>query len=289
MNIIRTLKNSPIFQQKAKDPLDFKITFAVCTNRGMDAQAVKKFITAGNCVKPKITLRMKIDDSLIDRARSVVASEFLRSDSDVLMFIDDDIVYDPMDVIKLGMRVKCQDYDIIGGAYLTKTTRSPFFVFRELGSKKPITFIKQVHNPETDPVEVENISTGFMAMSRRAVQAVADQVPECHKDDPSIQPFWPMFQPFPEETANGWVYKSEDWAFCTRARNAGMKVWIDPSIKLGHIGRYTYSWEDFELSKMREQLGSVDSLIYNNLPSGCEPGGGTTHGANNNKEVKNNG
>jgi hypothetical protein len=42
----------------------------------------------------------------------------------------------------------------------------------------------------------------------------------------------------------GYWYLGEDYAFCERARQAGHKVVIDSTIRLGHIGAYTYGWED---------------------------------------------
>ena len=32
----------------------------------------------------------------------------------------------------------------------------------------------------------------------------------------------------------------EDFLFCDRARDAGFEVWVDPTIKLGHIGVMEY-------------------------------------------------
>ncbi len=40
-------------------------------------------------------------------------------------------------------------------------------------------------------------------------------------------------------------YLGEDTGFCVRARQAGFKVMADLSVKLGHVGRYTYTWDDF--------------------------------------------
>jgi len=42
----------------------------------------------------------------------------------------------------------------------------------------------------------------------------------------------------------GYWYLGEDYAFCERARQAGHKVIVDTTIRLGHVGRYTYGWED---------------------------------------------
>ena len=36
------------------------------------------------------------------------------------------------------------------------------------------------------------------------------------------------------------AYLSEDFTFAKRWKKIGGKIWLDPRISLGHIGRYTY-------------------------------------------------
>jgi hypothetical protein len=42
----------------------------------------------------------------------------------------------------------------------------------------------------------------------------------------------------------GHWYLAEDYAFCERARRAGHALWADTRLRLSHVGRYAYSWED---------------------------------------------
>jgi hypothetical protein len=76
---------------------------------------------------------------------------------------------------------------------------------------------------------------------RRVFDALVPTVPLCMGSTDAS--FWPLWQPFwvEDEHAGGWNYLSEDWAFCERARQAGFKVWVDPSIKLGHIAQIQVS------------------------------------------------
>jgi hypothetical protein len=39
-------------------------------------------------------------------------------------------------------------------------------------------------------------------------------------------------------------YLAEDYAFCERARNAGISVMADTSIWLWHVGNRAFAWED---------------------------------------------
>ena len=47
-----------------------------------------------------------------------------------------------------------------------------------------------------------------------------------------------------KERENGPWYLGEDFAFSERAIQAGFKVHADTRIRLRHIGRYAYQWED---------------------------------------------
>jgi len=58
-----------------------------------------------------------------------------------------------------------------------------------------------------------------------------------HEDQPWA--FWPMFAPLIRPMGAAKAYLSEDWAFCARARETGAKVYVDPTIKLGHLAQIT--------------------------------------------------
>lgn len=48
--------------------------------------------------------------------------------------------------------------------------------------------------------------------------------------------------PFPwfHTTETDEIHSTEDIVFCKEAREAGFKVWADPTIRIGHIGSYVY-------------------------------------------------
>jgi hypothetical protein len=46
-------------------------------------------------------------------------------------------------------------------------------------------------------------------------------------------------------------YLAEDFAFSHRARAAGFKIYADTTVRLGHIGRYAFSWEEAGTSTNR--------------------------------------
>jgi len=64
----------------------------------------------------------------------------------------------------------------------------------------------------------------------------------------------PFFLPLLHPIEEGIWYLAEDYAFCERARQCGFKVMADTSVRLWHVGNYTYGWEDSGLE--RERTGS---------------------------------
>ena len=54
----------------------------------------------------------------------------------------------------------------------------------------------------------------------------------------------PYFLPFLLQTPQGLWYLGEDYAFCERAYQSGYRLFADTTIRLWHIGSYTYGWED---------------------------------------------
>ena len=179
-----------------------------------------------------------IGDALVSRARSIAASDFLRSDCDVLLTIDTDIWFRAVDAIKLAR--KAEEYGIIAALYLTRGLHTQPALM--LGDETV------VFAADSEPVEVPFASTGFMAVHRRVVEALAPTLPLCHQgwedrgQDTSFRPFY-MPYVIPSE-AEGNIYLSEDWAFCQRAKEQGVKVWLDPSIRLGHYANVMLTLED---------------------------------------------
>jgi len=183
-----------------------------------------------------------VGDALVSRSRSIAASAFLRSKADVLLTIDSDIWFRAADAIKLCE--EALEYDFIAGLYLTR------------GIKKQSALLLPVDVPvifqdDSKPVEVRYISTGFMAVSRKGMEKTLEhsKVPHCHKGMTHLgqdTSFFPLYMPFviPDDGPEENLYLSEDWALCQRAKDAGFKMWLDPSIRLGHVGQEMYTLED---------------------------------------------
>lgn len=173
-------------------------------------------------------------DALVERSRSIAASAFLRSDADVMLTIDSDIFFRPIDAVALCQ--KALEKQIIGALYMTRNINTqPAMMLPE----SPVVFAA-----DSQPVQVPFISTGFMAVTKPPLEALTQTLPLCHRSWGESS-FWPFYLPYVVEwPEDGHILLSEDWAFCQRAKDAGFDIWLDPSIRLAHHGDHAYTLED---------------------------------------------
>lgn len=167
-------------------------------------------------------------DSLVQRARNDIIQLALEQDVDDLVFIDCDVDWTPADFFKLLEH----DVDVVGGIYPKKGDNEEYPV-------KPLNGVMNFE--ENGLVEVEGIATGFLRLTKRAIQKVwenSEEYTEPHKPKP-------IRMVFNIDIVNGQLV-SEDIIFCMKWRELGEKVWFDPSINLSHVG--TKRWNGNFLS-----------------------------------------
>jgi hypothetical protein len=171
----------------------------------------------------------------LDVARSVAASQALADGMDDLVWIDSDIGFDADDLDRLcehEASFTCALYPKRGAAELAchVLPGTAELLFGEHGGL----------------TEVLYAGMGFCRIRREVFADIREKqsLPECRLGDKEL--FHPYFMPMMREpTSPGpmW-YLAEDYAFCHRARLSGHPIFADTRIRLMHIGRYGYTWED---------------------------------------------
>jgi hypothetical protein len=204
------------------------------------------------------------NESLITRARNYCCDEFMRSESQHLMFIDSDIGFNPQDVIALmSLQALEEDkYDIIGGPYPKKCISwekikhavdkgvaddDPNVLERFVGDYVFNPKGHQTSIPIAEPVEVLEIGTGFMMVSKKAMTKFYD----AYKDQYSYKPdhvrtehfdgsreILQFFQAEIDPVSKR--YLSEDYWFCQKAQAIDLKTWFCPWMKMQHVGTYIF-------------------------------------------------
>lgn len=203
------------------------------------------------------------NESLITRARNYCCDEFMRSGAEHLMFIDSDIGFNPQDVIAL-MALQAQNpekYDIIGGPYPKKCIsweKIKHAVDKGVADADPNVLEKFVgdfvFNPKGgqqsiaigEPCEVLEIGTGFMMITKDAMQKFTDSYPQyMYKPDhvrtehfDGSRKIMMYFQA--EVDPKSERYLSEDYWFCQKAQEIGLKTWFCPWMKMQHVGTYIF-------------------------------------------------
>ena len=176
----------------------------------------------------------RVDSSAaIDRARSELATQALAEGFEELMWIDSDIAFEP-DAVE---RLRSHDLPLVAGLFAKRGVRQFGCAFLEDTEEV-------VLGEGGGPIEVRYIGTAFLLTRRRVYEDVARafDLPVCNaRVVPAVPYFLPMVVRQPD---GGFWYLSEAWSFCERARQAGYKVMIDTAIRLLHLGRYGYGWED---------------------------------------------
>ena len=178
-------------------------------------------------------------------ARNNIVVEFLkRKECDYLVWIDDDMTF-----INLAEDIKKAielDKDMVMGICSCKPV--PHFPnvgkIEHLGESGTIVDCigRHVYDfPLDEPFEADYGSFGFVVMKRKVCEA--------------MEPPWFYFPPC-EATKGVW---GEDVTFCFNAKMHGFELWVDPTIRLGHLGytawhhteRATH-WLDFKGKSMDE-------------------------------------
>ena len=143
----------------------------------------------------------------IAAARTHIVKGAIKQSFKYVMFIDDDMVFPPWGVNKLWE----QDKDIIGGLYFSKYP--PFTPhIREYADKKLIPIEDY---PKEETFEVGAIATGFMLVRREVFKGIEEPWFDYHFND---------------------MNTSDDFHFCMKAKDAGYKIFCDPTIELRHVG-----------------------------------------------------
>ena len=133
-----------------------------------------------------------------------------------LLFIDSDIVFtrEQVDTMERHLQTK----DIVTGVYVMGFPPHEPALWELQGDKYELV------KPQKELHTVGACGAGFLAISYQALEKLPDD------------PFNLM--------ALGNNNLGEDIAFCHRATEAGIDIWCDPTVRIGHIRQKTLYWHN---------------------------------------------
>jgi hypothetical protein len=241
------------------------------------------FVNYVNCIMATFNMFQKLgfpiqvefckNDSLVSRARNnLIAKAMNDSDATHFLFIDNDITWEPVDILKLVL----DDKPIVGGIYplkhyhwdkLVKDEQNPYNtnvvqswitgknnsqlksvisdvdVLQHKLLRYNINYLDNVLTIENNLTKVRHMATGFMMIQRTVIEKMGEAFPSTkYTDDVGFlhgkenDHAYALFDCGVEDGH----YFSEDWLFCSRWTKMGGSIYADVSISLMHTGIEDY-------------------------------------------------
>lgn len=176
------------------------------------------------CKEAGVPLKVEalVGCSVVTWARSAILDTFLKSDSELLFWIDSDIIWTVDDFFRLvGFAAVCP---AVGATYPFKKLNPMSFFINHDGA--PGEYRVNGHGL----VKINGMGLGFFVHNREVAEKVS--AGKTARTDPITgQTYADVFRI---------DHEGEDIAFMTDIRAAGYDIWLDPSISLGHIGNMIY-------------------------------------------------
>ncbi len=157
-------------------------------------------------------------DSLVQRARNSLVKLALDQGYDDLFFIDSDVEWEP----EWFFRIIERPEPIVGGALIKKNDDKEEYTIKV--SNKQLEY-----NDDRTLLSVDGVGTGFLKLSRFALEKLWDSS-DSYTSEGQIHRMV-----FDVIVKNGDLI-SEDYVICSKWKDMGYKVWLDPTITCNHIG-----------------------------------------------------
>jgi hypothetical protein len=241
------------------------------------------YVNYVNCLMATVELfrqfniKLKIEfcksDSLVSRSRNnLIARGMTDKEATHFLFIDNDISWEPVDILKLLMA----DKDLVGGIYplkyynwdkLVKDNTNPYNsnVIQTILKRKNesqlsgivtdsamiqhnllrynVNYLGQYLEINNNLAKVKHLATGFMMIKRKMIINMMKAFPSTkYTDDINFlkqnenEMAYALFDCGVEDGH----YYSEDWMFCDRWSKMGGEIYVDVSINLTHTGIEDY-------------------------------------------------
>jgi hypothetical protein len=170
----------------------------------------------------------------IEAARSQMATDALADGFDELVWVGPAVVFHPNDLDALRRHGR----PFVGGIY-------PRADRRELACTFPPGTARVTLGKGGGLISVASCGLGFAYTRREVYDAIRERhrLPELTRG--AGRPVVPYFAPFWQQGGGDpGPYLTNDEAFCERARQAGVELLADTTVRLWQVGRYKFGWED---------------------------------------------
>lgn len=175
----------------------------------------------------KLTLVDDLGNAMIGDCRGKIIVDFFASQCTDLIMIDSDVIWEK------GALLKLLEHPVQFVAAIYPQRKDPIqYCVRWIEDRAGL-----YADPETGLLEVDGVPAGCMRISRCVAEKMIVAYPETEfwcqgvKDEKA----WDLFGPY-RDKKNPKIKFGEDYSFCRRWRDIGGQIWIDPRLKMGHVG-----------------------------------------------------
>ena len=230
-------KKKPAAPTAPAQPVDAqrRILFAIPTYSGKISMNTQTAIARASIEAAErgwlTDMTVRSQDSIISRARNVLASIFYQSNATDLLFWDADVACNPGDFARL----MSHDVELVGGVYPTRgeVNGQPEFVVKPINNELIID--------SRGLAQVEGVATGFMRITRSCMKKMVDAHDNrwfADQTAPGVK-IYSLFE-FEFDVIGRQMY-SEDYIFCRRWREQGGIAWADCELMMHHMGEKMFS------------------------------------------------
>ncbi|WP_412026105.1 hypothetical protein [Burkholderia cepacia] len=193
------------------------------------------------------------NQSMVDRARNILASFFLqKTDFSHLLFVDDDMGFDVADLMRM---FDWRAHDVVAALYprkeidwarvkqavLNQPDIDPALLPQVAGQYGGMqTFLKESDTPADAldvPMPLRETGTGIMLISRTCLERLAGAGVPCGRSDGSAD--YPVYEFFRQKVMDGRLV-GEDFYFCNLVREHGGVVYGCAWPLVVHTGSYDF-------------------------------------------------
>jgi hypothetical protein len=212
-------------------------TIAMCTRDKISAGTVISWITSDrhSWLGPDENIGQFI---IQGHVLTLQRNECIRNMAgDWILFIDDDMTWQPNAIRRLVETQREHDLDMVGALCFQRgEPYQPTLYMREQATSGNYVFLEDWERDSV--VEVDATGMAFVLITKRLLERIAGEFPslEARTSKGSRPPSYFRW----DEKGFG-----EDMTFCQDVMKAGGRIFVDTSIKTGHIGEHTITEETF--------------------------------------------
>lgn len=183
-------------------------------------------------------LRYQMYEALIQKSRNTLLCEAYNQGMDDFIFIDADESFDPQALFDLLNH----PVDVVGIPVPMKTDAERYNV-------RPEDVTKYTWDEDLNLLKVGALGTGFLRLSRAAVEAVLDASEPYNDGD------YKRRNAFEIQIIDGGMV-SEDIVFCNKLKAAGFDTYVDVSYTAKHFGTkcWTGDYKEYLFSQLCNKL-----------------------------------